>query len=108
MHITQVLGNAKGGVAAIVSVLVFRNPVSWAACMGYAVATGGVYLYSRAKGSATRGAKVGLSTGKAADDNDSDTAFLLDTGKFSQRNLNADQRAFVRAVPASPVLPANE
>ena len=42
----QVLGNAKGVVAALVSVLVFRNPVSVVGCGGYLVTVAGVYGYS--------------------------------------------------------------
>lgn len=45
----QVLGNGKGVVAAIVSVLIFHNPVTWKGCWGYAVTVTGVFLYSEAK-----------------------------------------------------------
>lgn len=45
----QVLGNVKGVVATVVSVLLFKNMVSWAGCSGYAIAIGGVFLYSDQK-----------------------------------------------------------
>jgi len=46
---TQVLGNLKGIVAAGVSLLLFRNPVSLTGLTGFAITTGGCLLYSRAK-----------------------------------------------------------
>ncbi|CAI8597300.1 unnamed protein product [Vicia faba] len=45
----QVLGNAKGAVAVVVSILIFRNPVSVTGMMGYALTVFGVILYSEAK-----------------------------------------------------------
>lgn len=45
----QVLGNAKGAVAAVVSVLIFRNPVTVMGITGFAVTIMGVVLYSEAK-----------------------------------------------------------
>ncbi|KDD76392.1 hypothetical protein H632_c243p2 [Helicosporidium sp. ATCC 50920] len=48
----QVLGNAKGVVAVVVSILYFRNPVNRFTVLGYAVTVLGVLLYSRAKRSA--------------------------------------------------------
>ncbi|KAK4802384.1 hypothetical protein SAY86_000587 [Trapa natans] len=45
----QVLGNAKAAVAAIVSVLIFRNPVTIMGMTGFAVTVMGVVLYSEAK-----------------------------------------------------------
>ncbi|GAU40080.1 hypothetical protein TSUD_151240 [Trifolium subterraneum] len=44
-----VLGNAKGAVAVVVSILIFRNPVSVTGMMGYALTVFGVILYSEAK-----------------------------------------------------------
>jgi drug/metabolite transporter (DMT)-like permease len=41
----QVLGNVKGVVATVVSVILFRNTVSWAGCLGYAIAIAGVFMY---------------------------------------------------------------
>lgn len=43
----QVLGNAKGVVAAVISILIFRNPVTLQGGMGYALALLGIALYSR-------------------------------------------------------------
>lgn len=40
------LGNAKGVVAAVISILVFRNPVTIQGGAGYAIALIGVALYS--------------------------------------------------------------
>ncbi|KAB1217132.1 hypothetical protein CJ030_MR4G021189 [Morella rubra] len=45
----QVLGNAKSAVAAVVSVLIFRNPVTAMGMTGFAVTVMGVVLYSEAK-----------------------------------------------------------
>ncbi|KAJ8626510.1 hypothetical protein MRB53_019817 [Persea americana] len=45
----QVLGNAKAAVAAVVSVLIFRNPVTVMGITGFAVTLMGVVLYSEAK-----------------------------------------------------------
>lgn len=45
----QVLGNAKAAVAAVVSVLIFRNPVTMMGMTGFAVTIMGVVLYSEAK-----------------------------------------------------------
>ncbi|MQL92091.1 hypothetical protein Taro_024706 [Colocasia esculenta] len=45
----QVLGNAKAAVAAVVSVLIFRNPVTVMGIAGFAVTIMGVVLYSEAK-----------------------------------------------------------
>lgn len=45
----QVLGNAKGVVAVIASVLVFRNPINRYTVFGYLVTVGGVVAYSSAK-----------------------------------------------------------
>ncbi|KAI3731126.1 hypothetical protein L1987_62309 [Smallanthus sonchifolius] len=45
----QVLGNAKGAVAVVVSILIFRNPVSVTGMAGYTLTVMGVILYSEAK-----------------------------------------------------------
>ncbi|XP_052173941.1 probable sugar phosphate/phosphate translocator At3g11320 [Diospyros lotus] len=45
----QVLGNAKGAVAVVVSILIFRNPVSVTGILGYILTVIGVILYSEAK-----------------------------------------------------------
>ncbi|KAL2902208.1 hypothetical protein RDABS01_027290 [Bienertia sinuspersici] len=45
----QVLGNAKAAVAAVVSVLIFRNPVTLMGMVGFGVTVFGVVLYSQAK-----------------------------------------------------------
>lgn len=45
----QVLGNAKAAVAALVSVLVFRNPVTVMGVLGFGITIAGVALYSEAK-----------------------------------------------------------
>lgn len=45
----QVLGNAKGAVAVVVSILLFRNPVSAMGMLGYSLTVFGVVLYSEAK-----------------------------------------------------------
>ncbi len=45
----QVLGNAKGVIAAIVSVMVFANPVTWRGTLGYAITIFGVLLYSQVR-----------------------------------------------------------
>jgi drug/metabolite transporter (DMT)-like permease len=45
----QVLGNAKAAVAAVVSVLIFRNPVTMMGMAGFGITIMGVVLYSEAK-----------------------------------------------------------
>ncbi|KAM0046087.1 putative sugar phosphate transporter domain-containing protein [Helianthus debilis subsp. tardiflorus] len=45
----QVLGNAKAAVAAVVSVLIFKNPVTVMGISGFAVTIMGVVLYSEAR-----------------------------------------------------------
>lgn len=45
----QVLGNAKGAVAVVVSILLFRNPVSITGMLGYTLTVFGVILYSEVK-----------------------------------------------------------
>ncbi|RDY09233.1 putative sugar phosphate/phosphate translocator, partial [Mucuna pruriens] len=45
----QVLGNAKGAVAVVISILIFRNPVSVIGMLGYSLTVIGVILYSEAK-----------------------------------------------------------
>ncbi|CDY11341.1 BnaA03g01770D [Brassica napus] len=45
----QVLGNAKGAVAVVISILIFKNPVSVTGMLGYALTVCGVILYSEAK-----------------------------------------------------------
>ncbi|XAR50870.1 hypothetical protein NMG60_11005323 [Bertholletia excelsa] len=45
----QVLGNAKGAVAVVVSILIFKNPVSVTGMLGYILTVIGVVLYSEAK-----------------------------------------------------------
>ena len=43
------LGNAKGAVAVVVSILIFKNPVSSAGMVGYTITVLGVVFYSEAK-----------------------------------------------------------
>lgn len=45
----QVLGNAKGAMAVVVSILIFRNPVSIIGMLGYGLTVLGVILYSESK-----------------------------------------------------------
>lgn len=45
----QVLGNAKGAVAVVVSILIFKNPISMIGMLGYALTIIGVILYSETK-----------------------------------------------------------
>lgn len=45
----QVLGNAKGAVAVVVSILLFRNPVSVTGMLGYTLTVSGVILYGEVK-----------------------------------------------------------
>ncbi|KAL4420979.1 hypothetical protein ABPG77_001298 [Micractinium sp. CCAP 211/92] len=50
----QVLGNAKGVVAVVLSLLYFRNPVNFYSVFGYAVTVTGVVMYSQAKKAAKK------------------------------------------------------
>ncbi|KAI7735233.1 hypothetical protein M8C21_028364 [Ambrosia artemisiifolia] len=45
----QVLGNAKGAVAVVISIMIFKNPVSVTGMLGYMLTVLGVILYSEAK-----------------------------------------------------------
>ncbi|KAB2015177.1 hypothetical protein ERO13_D08G012600v2 [Gossypium hirsutum] len=45
----QVLGNAKGAVAVVISILIFKNPVSITGMLGYSLTVAGVILYTEAK-----------------------------------------------------------
>ncbi|KAJ4838630.1 hypothetical protein Tsubulata_027256 [Turnera subulata] len=45
----QVLGNAKGAVAVVISILIFKNPVSVTGMFGYSITVIGVILYNEAK-----------------------------------------------------------
>ena len=52
--IGQVLGNAKGVAAVIISILVFRNPFTLAGSLGYVITVAGVFLYYLARRRATQ------------------------------------------------------
>ncbi|GLJ39805.1 hypothetical protein SUGI_0813620 [Cryptomeria japonica] len=45
----QVLGNAKGAVAVVVSIILFRNPISFIGMAGYTLTVIGVVLYGESK-----------------------------------------------------------
>ncbi|XP_021677496.2 UDP-URONIC ACID TRANSPORTER 1-like isoform X3 [Hevea brasiliensis] len=45
----QVLGNAKGAVAVVSSIFIFRNPVTLAGIAGYTMSVAGVAAYGEAK-----------------------------------------------------------
>ncbi|KAK9289392.1 hypothetical protein L1049_007547 [Liquidambar formosana] len=45
----QVLGNAKGAVAVVISILLFRNPVTFVGIAGYTMTVIGVVAYGEAK-----------------------------------------------------------
>ncbi|KAL1813538.1 hypothetical protein ACET3Z_023603 [Daucus carota] len=45
----QVLGNAKGAVAVVISILLFRNPVTFQGIAGYSMTVMGVVAYGEAK-----------------------------------------------------------
>jgi len=50
----QVLGNAKGIVAAVLSVFLFGNHVTVLGWLGYSITVGGVVAYSETKKAASR------------------------------------------------------
>lgn len=52
--VVQVLGCAKGVVATVVSVLLFRNQVTPFGILGYFLTVAGVFAYSWAKRSAAK------------------------------------------------------
>jgi hypothetical protein len=54
----QVLGNAKGVVAVVLSLIYFRNPVNFYSVFGYGVTMTGVVMYSQAKKAAKRTAML--------------------------------------------------
>ena len=45
----QVCGNAKGALAAVISVMMFHNPVTPRGAMGFGVALGGLTAYAYLK-----------------------------------------------------------
>jgi len=45
----QVLGNAKGVVCTVVSIMLFRNPITFRSVTGYTITMIGVWLYSSSK-----------------------------------------------------------
>ncbi|XP_043724254.1 UDP-URONIC ACID TRANSPORTER 1-like [Telopea speciosissima] len=45
----QVLGNAKGAVAVVISILLFRNPVTFVGIAGYSLTVIGVIIYGETK-----------------------------------------------------------
>ncbi|KAL4204228.1 hypothetical protein AMTRI_Chr01g108710 [Amborella trichopoda] len=45
----QVLGNAKGAVAVVISILLFQNPISFMGMAGYTLTVVGVILYGETK-----------------------------------------------------------
>nr|GMC89936.1 probable sugar phosphate/phosphate translocator At5g04160 [Ipomoea batatas]GMD00238.1 probable sugar phosphate/phosphate translocator At5g04160 [Ipomoea batatas]GME21414.1 probable sugar phosphate/phosphate translocator At5g04160 [Ipomoea batatas] len=45
----QVLGNAKGAVAVVISILIFQNPVTFIGIAGYTITVMGVVAYGEAK-----------------------------------------------------------
>ncbi|CAN6443528.1 unnamed protein product [Victoria cruziana] len=45
----QVLGNAKGAVAVVISILLFQNPISFIGMAGYSLTVLGVALYGETK-----------------------------------------------------------
>ncbi|XP_047962632.1 UDP-URONIC ACID TRANSPORTER 1-like [Salvia hispanica] len=45
----QVLGNAKGAVAVVISILIFRNPVTFIGIAGYTMTVMGVVAYGESK-----------------------------------------------------------
>lgn len=45
----QVLGNAKGAVAVVISILLFKNPVTLIGIGGYTMTVMGVVAYGEAK-----------------------------------------------------------
>ncbi|KAG2451423.1 hypothetical protein HYH02_004022 [Chlamydomonas schloesseri] len=87
----QVLGNAKGVVAAAVSVAVFRNTVTVQGCLGYAITVAGVFLYSeskrRSKAAAAAGAQA-AATGRSGGDVEAkgEREPLLASGTAAQPN----------------------
>lgn len=54
----QVLGNAKGVIAVVISVLVFQNPMTWIGSAGYLVTVIGCFCYGLAKRKAAQQAQV--------------------------------------------------
>ncbi|KAL6009942.1 UDP-URONIC ACID TRANSPORTER 1 [Asimina triloba] len=45
----QVLGNAKGAVAVVISIFLFRNPISFMGMAGYSLTVIGVVIYGETK-----------------------------------------------------------
>jgi len=49
LRIVQVLGNAKGAVAVVISILIFQNPVTVMGIGGYSITVLGVVAYGETK-----------------------------------------------------------
>lgn len=49
IDVIQVLGNAKGAVAVVISILLFQNPVTFIGIGGYSMTVLGVVAYGEAK-----------------------------------------------------------
>ena len=60
----QVLGNGKGVVAAGVSIMIFKNPVTLMGMMGYFITIAGVVAYSESKKRSTKNRPRSLSRGE--------------------------------------------
>jgi drug/metabolite transporter (DMT)-like permease len=109
----QVLGNAKGVVAVIASVLCFRNPVTFYTVLGYTVTVGGVILYSHAK---RQSKKTDLSRKLAAKASDiesqprspfasgastAESRLLLDGNSVNDDSMSIKQQQHVRTLSSS-------
>jgi len=93
----QVLGNAKGVVAVVASVICFRNPVTFYTILGYSITVGGVILYSNAKRQSRKmDALKKLSAAKISDIEQPSSPFTpssnaKNTAESRERNISGDR-----------------
>ncbi|KAF0924013.1 hypothetical protein E2562_008359 [Oryza meyeriana var. granulata] len=87
----QVLGNAKGAVAVVVSILIFRNPVTFMGMLGYGITVAGVVLYGEAK----KRSKAGLGCAHFMFHSLGWLQFYLYNFKWQQRQRLALDTAFL-------------
>lgn len=93
----QVLGNAKGVVAVVISVMCFRNPVTVYSMLGYGITVGGVVLYSHAKKRTSRKAEAARKMGSmGVKQHNSDLEQPL--SPFNPQMANGDHHGHERAL----------
>lgn len=76
----QVLGNAKGVIAAVISVMIFKNQLTGLGVMGYGITVVGVFCYSEVKRRSR--SKASFKSGDAEEG----VPLMLDAGKLKSKH----------------------